>query len=243
MEEVTDIEDEVRELLKEAQERERRKAAQDTKNGMCFCSSASRERVIFELPDHDKQVPGEMACNICGPLSCLYGKAFLYVLDVGLDLNTIYTLVASSNFIFAGVLTAIISRTFFHELMQGRSPASIRDSLYKSTERGIMHKDLLEMLNEEKSFEGALSLALTSYSFFFCTLTPVQAIVQAFSITLSAYDVAGGLYELIDLNLIEKSAPSMSQEMQTGFLCGADSDPEVSESEVVKIDEFEDLEN
>ncbi|CAE7944453.1 Kidins220 [Symbiodinium sp. KB8] len=241
IEEVTDIEDEVRELLKEAQERERRKAAQDTKNGMCFCSSASRERVIFELPDHDKQVPGEMACNICGPLSCLYGKAFLYVLDVGLDLNTIYTLVASSNFIFAGVLTAIISRTFFHELMQGRSPASIRDSLYKSTERGIMHKDLLEMLNEEKSFEGALSLALTS--FFFCTLTPVQAIVQAFSITLSAYGVAGGLYELIDLNLIEKSAPSMSQEMQTGFLCGADSDPEVSESEVVKIDEFEDLEN
>ena len=104
---------------------------------------------------------------------------------MGLALNTAYTLVASNNFIFAGVLTAIISRTLFHKLMQGRSPASIRDSLKKSTERGRMHKDLLEMLNEEKSCEGAFSLALTSYSFFFCILTPVQAIVQAWSITLS----------------------------------------------------------
>ena len=56
--------------------------------------------------------------------------------------------------------------------------------------------------------------------------------------------MAGGLYELIGLNLIEKSAPSMSREMQSGFFCAAaDSDPELSEVEVLKIDEFEDVEN
>ena len=51
--------------------------------GTCFCSSASCGKVIFELEHDDdeddvkkvRKVPGEMAFNILGPLSCLYGKA------------------------------------------------------------------------------------------------------------------------------------------------------------------------
>ena len=72
-------------------------------------------------------------------MSCLNVKIFLYLLDIVLDFVTVVSLLASDNFIFAFVLTAIIFRTFFQELCYG-SPCSICESFRRSTERGIMHK-------------------------------------------------------------------------------------------------------
>ena len=80
---------------------------------------------------------------------------------------------------------------------------------------------MLKVLNEEKSFEGVLSLALTSYSYYFCILSPLQGVSQALSIALSAYGVGEIVYEQIDLSLMKLSTLRNIQE---------DTDPEESET-------------
>ncbi|CAE7287524.1 ANK1 [Symbiodinium natans] len=160
-------------------------------------------RVLGESPDDDEwpeEVVPEEACNMS--LDSVYARMCLYLMDMLLDLNTIYTLTASRNFKFAFALTAIVFRTVFQELFYG-SPGRIREAVEASIARGILRNDLLNLLNEEKGFEGVFSLALTSYSFNYCVLTPSQGLTQLFSIALSAYGVASFLYEQVDLNLAE----------------------------------------
>ncbi|CAE7239821.1 ASZ1 [Symbiodinium sp. CCMP2592] len=161
-------------------------------------------RVLRSEPESDGwplEVAPEEACNMS--MDSTYARMSLYLMDMLFDMNTIFTLVASRNFKFASALTAIVFRTVFQELVYG-SPVKIREAIAASVTRGIMRNDLLNLLNEEKGFEGVLSLALTSYSFNYCVLTPGQGFTQLFSIALSAYSVASFLYEQVDLNLAEE---------------------------------------
>ena len=80
----------------------------------------------------------------------------------------------------------------------------------------MLHRDFQLLLNEEKRFEGIFILALMSYSIWFCVLIPLlsspvgssraprlQFPTQSFSILLSAYIVAGFVYEAVDLHIAE----------------------------------------
>ena len=145
--------------------------------------------------------------------SSLLPKVGFFVLDVVFDVNTIFTPLASDNFLFACMLQAIVSRCFIAQFLYNR-PTRICEATAASMKRGILRSDLLEMLDEEKGFEGVLNLALTAYSLPFCIMTFNQAFVQLLSIMMSISNVATFVYEQIDLNMVEGLVPLPDEDVE-----------------------------
>ncbi|CAE6970903.1 Ankrd44 [Symbiodinium sp. CCMP2592] len=117
----------------------------------------------------------------CFDMDALKVKLFFMALDVLLDLNTIFSLLVSRNYKFAGCLTFVVTRSTAKQL---GNLGSFKKALDESVRRGLLHRVVLEVFDEEKGAEAFFSLMITSYSYVFCVQTAIQAIVQCFSVLI-----------------------------------------------------------
>ncbi|CAE7290232.1 Ank2 [Symbiodinium sp. CCMP2592] len=120
----------------------------------------------------------------------LYFGVALLVLDVVLDVNTIFTFLASKHYFFAAVMTFVVARSGLKQL-RVLPPWHLRQAIKASTERGIMRQDLLDYLEEEKRSEAFFCACITAYAFFFAVQTADQMVVQFGSLLLSTFQFAG----------------------------------------------------
>jgi len=154
------------------------------------------ERVEEEIKEINEKEPGLQITSIggCG----LFWKFFFVILDFYFDFNTIVTLILSSNLYFAGVLTFIVARSSIREINTMLQEPGLCQAFSMSMKRGMLHRQLINVLDEEKGAEAFFSLAITSYSYAFCVQTVDQALMQWGSIITSAFGVAEFLVEKME---------------------------------------------
>jgi len=121
-------------------------------------------------------------------------------LDVLLDVNTIRTLILSSNLRFACALTFVVARSTFREW---NNFYGLKEAVRESYKRGMLHQQLIDLLEEEKGAEAFFSLSITSYSYAFCVQTADQAVVQWVSILFAAYGIAEFLVQKMEFPTTE----------------------------------------
>ena len=157
--------------------------------------------------------------------------AVFFLLDMVLDVNTIFALLKSYYPVFAGCLTAIVLRSLFQQLLSGKI-FMFPSAVWQSCRKGIRHEAFLDILKDERMFEAPASLALTAYSLLYCVSSASAALTQSLSLLLGLYGQANFLYIQLDLNMIDKDQISAGQDMldqiQTRMeeaqdvLCGSD---------------------
>jgi len=130
-------------------------------------------------------------------------KLLFVALDVYFDVNTIRTLILSSNLRFACALTFVVARSAFREW---NNFSGLKEAVCESYERGMLHEKLIDLLEEEKGAEAFFSLSITSYSYVYCVQTGKQALVQWCSILLAAYGIAEFLVQKMEFPSTESPA-------------------------------------
>lgn len=136
------------------------------------------------------EIQPETKCSV-------YGTVLLLMLDLIFDLNTVYTLMFTRNPTFAFCLMLVISRTAAQHLLSGKL-CHLREVLQQSSLRGMMHGELLEMIDVH-GFEAAASICLTSFSYWFCIQTAWQAAAQICSILLSICSFSLFVFHRVDV--------------------------------------------
>ena len=97
----------------------------------------------------------------------IYLDAFLVITDMFSDMVTIYQLLTFHRFVLAFFMVCIFSRSLLLQVFSG-APFTFFADVRASAEKGIRHQHFLDILQEERGFEAACSLMLTSYSFSVC---------------------------------------------------------------------------
>ena len=126
-------------------------------------TSAIKQDIIKQLIQ-DKKHPSEViagnfvvvpevAFQVDRFFDSIYVKVALTLLDIVLDLNTVITLLAAEQFLFAFSLQVVVAQSLFRQLASGQLQR-ILNSAQDSAQRGILKNDLLEIFHEEKGFEA-----------------------------------------------------------------------------------------
>mmetsp|Transcript_41217 Transcript_41217/g.73857 ORF Transcript_41217/g.73857 Transcript_41217/m.73857 type:complete len:297 (-) Transcript_41217:150-1040(-) len=175
-----------------------------------------------EFPELPLQEEREVDMDPCKFFSSLFGKMLLMGLDVLFDINTIFSLLLSRDYLFALTLTFVASRSTLKQL-QNQNLEQLQAAYNKSVEKKIQHRILIEVFEEEKGCEAFFSLCITSYSYVFCVQTALQAIVQAFSLLLSVHSLATFLVEKLDLEVEEDEEHERgdSTDVETSEIAGS----------------------
>ena len=127
----------------------------------------------------------------------IYPRVGLVLLDIALDINTVITFLSDQRFVFAGVMTFVITRSLLKQMCILR-PWHLRKAINASIQRGIMQQDLLDFLMEEKGSEAIGAAWLTAWSIYLSVTTAFEMLVQTLSLWLSLLGVAGYLVQVCD---------------------------------------------
>ncbi|CAE7431500.1 unnamed protein product [Symbiodinium natans] len=128
----------------------------------------------------------------------------LLVLDVGLDINTIFTLLVTKHHLFAAVMSFLVARSVLKQL-SALPPWRLREAIKDSLRTGLMRKDLLDFIEEEQRSEAFFCGCITAYSLLYSAQTADQLLVQFLSVLLSTWLFAGYAVRICDLEF--KLAP------------------------------------
>ncbi|CAE7431557.1 unnamed protein product [Symbiodinium natans] len=128
----------------------------------------------------------------------------LLVLDVGLDINTIVTLLVTKHHLFAAVISFLVARSVLKQL-SALPPWRLREAIKDSLRTGLMRKDLLDFIEEEQRSEAFFCGCITAYSLLYSAQTADQLLVQFLSLLLSTWLFAGYAVRVCDLEF--KLAP------------------------------------
>ncbi|CAE7810951.1 unnamed protein product [Symbiodinium sp. CCMP2592] len=132
----------------------------------------------------------------------LWPSVAVWLLDVGLDVNTIFTFLMAKQYVFAAVTAFVVVRSTFKQVLV-LAPWNLPEAVRQSAHRGLVRKDLLDMLEEEKRSEAFLCGCITAYSAMFSVDTAVQMLVQMLSTLLSTWLFAGYAVQVCDFEMDE----------------------------------------
>eukprot|EP00435_Cladocopium_sp_Y103_P076204 s49_g81.t1 len=119
----------------------------------------------------------------------IWTKVLLVLLDIILDANTVFTLIAAQQYRIALALQLVVSYSLLHQVMEGQIQR-IFEAARASAARGLLRDDLIALLHQARGRGIKVS-------------TAAQIPVQVFSILLSVHGLANFLYEQVDLELAE----------------------------------------
>mmetsp|Transcript_39209 Transcript_39209/g.113194 ORF Transcript_39209/g.113194 Transcript_39209/m.113194 type:complete len:1060 (-) Transcript_39209:181-3360(-) len=123
----------------------------------------------------------------------------MLILHVGLQLNTVNTLLLSQDVIFAGCLLAATSWTTVIEIASGgvrRLPANFR----KSIQTRVPTEGLLSFLDNWRGSESLVTLFVSSYALPFATRTPFQMLTGILSVFSATWSLAMFVHDKVDLS-------------------------------------------
>eukprot|EP00435_Cladocopium_sp_Y103_P065272 s739_g27.t1 len=113
----------------------------------------------------------------------------LVLLDIILDVNSVFTLITAQQYRIALALQLVVSYSLLHQFMDGQIQ-QIFQAASASSARGILRDDLIALLHQARRRGIKVS-------------TAAQIPVQVFSILLSVHGLATFLYEQVDLELAD----------------------------------------
>jgi len=168
-------------------------------NYISYAKRLAESTNVPRLVEEMKQEEPPLQVELIGKCSLAF-KLLFVALDVYFDVNTIRTLILSSNLRFACALTFVVARSAFREW---NNFSGLKEAVCESYERGMLHDKLIDLLEEEKGAEAFFSLSITSYSYVYCVQTAGQAMTQWCSILLAAYGIAEFLVQKMEFPTTE----------------------------------------
>jgi len=131
------------------------------------------------------------------PEGVWFASMFL-VLDVLLDLNTLFSLLIAAKFHFAFCMVVMFATMTGLEVRDGKF-WGFWSEINRSVRRGAMTPELIDTFDVEKGFEGFFGALFTIYTLVFVVRSKWQLLTQVCSILLSLYGLATYLHQVIDL--------------------------------------------
>ncbi|CAE7720455.1 ASZ1, partial [Symbiodinium microadriaticum] len=121
------------------------------------------------------------------------------------QLSSVWVLLVAGSFGAAGLLVAVWGRCLW-KLVLYKSPRKIVAAAQESAKQGILHRDVLELVDDHGGFQACFCLAIVSHSFFFSVLDVPGAFALLLNMAVSAHSAASFLYEHVDLQVGEEPA-------------------------------------
>mmetsp|Transcript_84994 Transcript_84994/g.197637 ORF Transcript_84994/g.197637 Transcript_84994/m.197637 type:complete len:202 (+) Transcript_84994:2-607(+) len=134
----------------------------------------------------------------------LYFTAFMLILDVFLDMNSINTMLLSADILFAGCLAATVAWSMTCEIASGNLRA-LPGEFRETRATGVPTEGWLKFLDRERGTEALVSLLISTYGLPFATRTSVQMMLGCLSVATSSWSLATFIHEYVDLAVEESS--------------------------------------
>ncbi|CAE7598083.1 unnamed protein product [Symbiodinium natans] len=129
----------------------------------------------------------------------LYQSVALQLLDIALHINTSLRFILEGEYWFAAVMIFVVTRSIVKQFFI--LPAwQFRKALKASVSRGLLRRDVLDFLEEQKRSEALFCGCFTAYSLFFAINSAGDMLVQYVSLLSSMWQFAGYAMELCNLD-------------------------------------------